>query len=250
MSDQTLGSFRDRLFQKVAGVAWDLQSGQLGVKTSEKTTNAIVTLQVGDDGKFTVRQSPKAFGISVPAFAMRTPVDQLKPGDIVLMDDDNYGFYTGPGKHAEDSGNPTLRILTVTGHKSTDYIVPTEALFGGFGVLAIKNLCGDAGVANMLPFLLLLGKDKEGDDNVGQMVAMAAMMGGGAKLGDTSSMLPLLLLGESGNDPLMLMAMMGGFGGQQANGGNANANPFGSLLPFLLLKDRGCCGAKKAPAKK
>jgi hypothetical protein len=107
---------------------------------------------------------------------VRTPLDKLTPGDVVVMDDDNYAFYTGPGKHGDDASNPVLRLLTATGHKSTDYVVPDEPLFGSKGVLAVKNLMGNVDAANMLPLLFLLRDGEEADDsNIGKLLALSAL---------------------------------------------------------------------------
>lgn len=184
------------MIQPIENVSYDLQTGSTGIKTG----TGIVTF----DGEELSKNPLDFFSMSIPAFAMLTPVDQVKAGDILVSEKKAYGFI----QEITESGS--LRTLNVQGHSSR--FVPTKVNMMGIsrGVTIVKsfgNLFGtpEGGAA--------------GGFDINSLMMMSMLSGeGSSKFED---MLPLLMLsggmgGQSGGmNPLMLMMLMG------------DKNPFG-----------------------
>lgn len=222
--------FMDKMFRKADGVVWDLMSGKIGVQTSE----GIVTLEgEGDDARVNVNLMDE-FGISLPAFAQSTPVDQIKVGDIIYRGKrDTIAFVTGlvdtPTKTAakKTAGNAVaattevkkFRVMSVDGTSST--WTPPKASILGF----------DSGVMVLRSLMTMLPNGDKGLSSMQSMLMPMLMMGGG-DLGDMEQMLPLMLMTQQGGgdagsmgsvmQTMMLMKMMGGGLG----GSKGGSNPF------------------------
>lgn len=181
------------MIQPIENVSYDLQTGSTGIKTG----TGIVTF----DGEGLSKNPLDFFGMDIPAFAMLTPVDQVKPGDILVSEKKAYGFI----QEITESGS--LRTLNVQGHSSR--FLPTKVNMMGIskGVTIVKS------------FTNLFGNTSEGVGgmDMGNLLMMSMMTGDKSNFED---MLPILMLsGGLGNgggmNPLMLMMMMG------------DKNPFG-----------------------
>ena len=185
-----MASAMSAMIQPIENVSYDLQTGLTGIKTS----SGIVTF----DGEELSKNPMDFFGMSIPAFAMLTPVADVKTGDILVSDKKAYGFI----QEITESGS--LRTLNVQGHSSR--FVPTKVNMMGIskGVTIVKS------------FTNLFGKpDGSGGMDMSSLMMMSMMTGeGNSKMED---MLPLMMLtggmGSSGNvggmNPLMLMMLMG-----------------------------------------
>lgn len=138
-------------------------------------------------------------------FEMPAMINQLKSGDIVRIKDTYY--FVG------DKGS----LIRATGTKKQT-VEMKDIIFGDIGnmvtkVFSIFNMSGDNNMFsgnNMLPMMMLMGKDE--DNDMASMLMMSQMMGGnGANI--QNNMLPLMLMGKDGNMKdmaIMMMFMNGG----------------------------------------
>ena len=188
-----MASAMSAMIQPIENVSYDLQTGLTGIKTS----SGIVTF----DGEELSKNPMDFFGMSIPAFAMLTPVADVKTGDILVSDKKAYGFI----QEITESGS--LRTLNVQGHSSR--FVPTKVNMMGIskGVTIVKS------------FTNLFGKaDGSSGMDMGSLMMMS-MMTGGSEGGNSKmeDMLPMLMLtgglgggqAAGGMNPLMMMMLMG-----------------------------------------
>lgn len=201
-----LGNIGNSLFKQVKDVIIDLQTGTMGVK--QKNDEAGDVLATVDAEGELVHNPIKQLGLPIPGIAIRTPVADLKPGDIIVMPDGGYSFNLGP---TEEGGN--LKIVNAKSGRATNFNPAKNTLLGNNGVLAVRNIFnlgggGGAGglFGNPLMLMLLLG-NKDGDDDGG--------------------------LGGLDKKTLMLLMLSGGLGGQPAEGGAGGL--FSNPLMLLLL---------------
>lgn len=245
-------ALKNSMFREVNGVVWDMQSGQLGVQSDEN--GEIVTLKK-NGRKYELVTNPLAdFSVTVPAWAVRTPVESISTGDLVILSDDTWGFFVelvkdevkslkeGEKPTPDDSpgiSNPRIKMINVENGSLKTVNVASNALFGTPGLLVVRNIVGDNEVANSLPILMMIEGKKGGD--IGRLVAMSMMMqnngtisGGKKGVFDMQQMLPLMMLGGQDSkmkDFFMMQALMGGNG----NGGNGLQN----LMPFMMMDKIG-----------
>ena len=173
-------SMRDSFFREVKNVAIDIQSGKFGVISQDG-------ISVYNNG--TVEVNPiQELGVKVPAFAVRVPVDQLAPGDIILSGNDATFFNIKTEQGYE--------VVTLSGEiKQVGQV--SNMFFGKNTVLAVKNMFGSAGGMNPMMMAMLMGDDfGKGGDNKNLMMAMA--MSGGMSGSE----------GMGGMNPMMLMMLM------------------------------------------
>lgn len=192
------------VIQPIENVSYDLQTGLTGIKTK----TGIVTLSDGDiTGSPELSKNPMDFfGMDIPAFAMLTPVNDVKAGDIIVSEGKAYGFII------EVTETGSLKTMNVQGHVSR--FVPTKV-----NMLGIQK-----GVTIVKSFTNLFGgsTDGKGAMDMSSMLMMSMMMGGKDSNGSNKmeDMLPILMLtgslggsssgGIGGMNPLMLMMMMMG----------------------------------------
>lgn len=231
-----LGNLVNSLFRQVKDVVLDIQSGAMGVKQKNDEGEVIATVTA--DGEL-VHNPIKQLGLAIPGIALRTPVADLKAGDIIIMPDGGYSFNLGPAE------NGNLKIVNAKSGRATDFNPAKNTLLGNNGVMAVRNFLnlgggGGAGgglMGNPLMLMLLLGnKDGDGDGfggldkNTLMLLMLSGGLGGGQAGGDNAGgmfnnpLLLLLLLGNKDGDDddddglfgggglktLMLMQMMGG----------------------------------------
>lgn len=212
------------MFAMVQNVSIDMMTGQIGIKDDA----GLMTLDA--DGCLT--QNPMDFfSVELPAFAVLTPIQDVRRGDLLVTKDKAYGFVLTDGntpskrgrpakastkvvEEAEDGAEATVRqidVLTIHGHVSR-YRPRTISMMGvKDGILVVKPLpifgaeqTAQAGnpmgnMASLLPLMMLMGDDKSGNK------------------GGLEKLLPLMMLGGMGGgqgglgamNPLMLMALMG-----------------------------------------
>ena len=198
----TIDNLTSKYFSRVAGVVIDLQTGKLGIKTAD----GVVTLV-----ESTCELQPiAAFSMPIPAYAIRTPMEQITEGDIILHDN-----MKSPVFVLMVDGE---RVLAITPEGMNVEFTPVRnSLFGSTGVMAVRNMFaanGGAGLNSLMPLLLMkeMGGSSLGDDKLGLFLAM---QGGGLNFGGNTGdgmagMLPLLLMGggEMSVEKLMMMQMM------------------------------------------
>lgn len=241
----------NRMFRKIGGLVWDITSGGLGIASNEGIFT-LTTEGEGDTVSFGISVNPiDAFGVSVPAFAMNTPLEQVEVGDIIVGDTKILGWVI-------EVRGASLKLLDQNG-MTKNYTPPKVAIVGTNGVLVVKNLFnltggngGLAGVQNSLLPLLALGGDVN-FDKIMPLILMQSMSGttpaagaaGAAAANPMASMLPFLLMSKGGKgglgdiDPMMLMMMSGGLGGGA-----------GAMNPMMLMALSGgdLFGSKEAVA--
>jgi hypothetical protein len=184
-------SIKDSFFREVKNVAFDITSGKLGVTSKDGisvyTKDGVSVNPITD------------MGVSLPAFAMRVPVADLKEGDILIGNGDPV-FFKEFFVDSKDN-NITTGYKTVSLNGAIQEVgVVTNMFFGKNTVLAVKNMFGESTSGDMNPMMML---------------AMSGMLGG-----DSSSKI----------DPMMLMLMSGGMGG----GNTGGMNPM--MLALLMSK--------------
>lgn len=189
-------SMKDSFFVQVHNVVLDIQSGAMGIQVEDGLTTY--------DGE-TIKVNPiGAFGMPVPAFAVRTPLSNIAAGDILIQDKEAMFVTSKVGKDNQ------VKVLKTNGANGS--ITPVvNILFGTPGVLVVKNMLsgfgggggGGSGLSSMLPLLLMGGKD------MGDMLPLLLMSGG---LGGAQG-----AAGAPAMNPMMLMLLMGNKGGSGDN---------------------------------
>lgn len=217
---------KNSLFRSINEVALDLQTLKAGIKLPSGVVTLEITApdEVADEHdvepqyELAINQMSE-FSISLPAWATRVPVDALTLGDIIVLDSDKLAFFIKKGANG-NAKNPTVVALEAESRNEVTSNLATNRLFGGGGVLAVRNAFGPTigDVGGLLP--MMVAAENEGD--MGRMLAIMSMMGamGGGKNKDQgmAQMLPFLLLNDKslGADPeklMLLSAMGGGVGG-------------------------------------
>lgn len=186
MNSMNSNSMMQGFIRKLDNVALDMQTGKLGVKTP---TGIVVAT---DDG---VSVNPiTEMGFTIPAFAMRVPVDQLKKGDILI----------GAGQPSFFREGSKVGYLTTTlDGVFQETGVVSNMLFGKNTVLAVKNMFGDGdqeGGMNPMLMMAMMGDDK-GDGSgfdFKKMMMMQMMMGQSG--GGANGMNPMMMAMFFGKD--------------------------------------------------
>lgn len=169
--------FMDRFMRKAPNVVWDLMTGKIGVQTAD----GIATLEgEGDDATININLIDE-FGMGIPAFAQSTPVDAVKPGDIIY-----FGASDRPGwvieKKTSDKGAVSFMLLKVDGQR-TSWKPPKVTLIGmDSGVMVLRSLMG------------FLPGGQGGLAGLQGMLLPMMMMNGGKLDGDMENMLPMMLM--------------------------------------------------------
>jgi hypothetical protein len=199
--------FMNRLFRKAEGVVWDLMSGKIGVQTKE----GIATIEgEGEDAQIVINVMDQ-FGMEVPAFAQSTPIEAVKPGDIIYFGStDRPGWVTE--KKVSAKGDISFILMKADGTRST-WKPPKISMLGlDSGVMVLRSLL------TMLPG------------------------GAGGLTGLQGMMMPMLMMGGDMDMekmmPMMLMSQLGTTGAPVLNPDGtpaASANPMASMMPMLMM---------------
>lgn len=213
-------------FQIVDRCVYDFRSGNLGVKNADNKSFSVYVPTTGKQKVPKIEKCEfKAFGQGLPAIAIRRPITEISPGDVVIIKDNTneskWLYY-----HSHECGED--KNFEITGYdvdSGTKIIISVQdgLLLGGDSVLSVKNYLGDKNsMKEILPLLLLSGK------KIDTNTIMAMMMMSGEQ--DTNSMLPLLLMSGNagGNNMLPLIMMM--------NGGKMDQS---MMLPLMMMSGSG-----------
>lgn len=257
--------FLNRMFRKIDGLKWDLQSGGVGVITRDGSIATLISTHIAateaipasDNGQtavaaveastdYNISVNPfEAFGISIPAFATQVPFSAIKEGDLIVGDRDILGWVVG-------KTGASLKLLDFNGMRKT-YQPPKVAILGQDGALVVQSLGGlfggEAGVggfaSQILPLLALTGG---GDDSALESIlplmlfsqlqtsnpaaaATAATVGGNPTIAASpiASLMPMLLMSKLG-------------GKKKATGGSKKDGLFGNIDPMMLMMMGGFGG--------
>lgn len=198
----------DRFFRKVDGVVWDLMSGNLGVRTKDGIIT-FVPAEFEGDGEDRKETEPAnvtinpldEFGVEIPAFAQDTPVDSLKPGDLIIGSREILGWIVA-------TKGKSFEILKPSGTRSTWSPPKVKMLgFDSGGAMVVRSLMSTVGgdeplkgfQSNMLPLVLMSSGGGEGAlDDILPIMLMSQMngVGGGGNMMQTILMMKMMQ-GES-----------------------------------------------------
>lgn len=194
MSKMFGNAFMNRMFRQVNNVVWDMMTGRLGVQNDE----GIVTLDETDaDNPCVSLNMFDQFGMGVPAFAQNTPVDQVKPGDLLVGTKEILGWVL----KIEDG-----KFTLIKPNGNISKWMPPKVQMLGFdsGVMVVRSLM------NLLP---------TGTSGLGQMQQWLQMM---MFMGDGDINFEKIM-------PIMLMSQM-----STPAGTDAAANPMAQMMPMML----------------
>jgi hypothetical protein len=227
--DFSFDSVPNQLFKKVENCVYDLRTGRLGVLRASKDAYAVFV--PGEKGaKPQIQTCPvTAFGLPIPAYAIRTKIGDLTPGDVVIVagNSDTWLYYLKTVENDEIQ-NTSLSGIRVDDGARTDVTLSESMFFAEDGVLCVKNVIGkQTELTKMLPMLALLGaggKEDEGKDKLSKLI-LCMLMGQSSEMSgnslDMKSMLPMMMLsggnggGDSSNLMMAMMLQNGGLFGQR-----------------------------------
>ncbi len=173
-------SMRDSFFQERKDIVLDIQSGKLGVKTLDGLVTAT------DDG---VSVNPiTEMGLSVPAYAMRVAVKDLKAGDIIVTKNSAVFF-----KEASKAGYLTVDTNGVFQEVGSI----SNMFFGKNTVMAVKNMFGGSDGSGVNPMMLamMMGNDSDSGDGFDfKKLMLLQMMSGQGGMGEMNPMLMMMLM--------------------------------------------------------
>lgn len=204
-----IANITGRLFAEVANVVIDIQTGAIGITGPR----GVLTCKATKTTAELVENPLSLFELAIPAYAIRTTLDKVELGDIVLHNSVPY-FVTKAAKTSLGLTGADGGEITVKGIKNT--------LTGDGGVLLVKNIAGGS-LQQLLP-LLLLTQGEDGDEGkLSKLLMVLALQGGEGgldlNLGGTNSLLPLMLLSGNGDRgsmkdmlPLLLLTQNKGEG--------------------------------------
>lgn len=232
-----------RVFRKVESLVWDLTTGNVGIRRQD----GIYTANIDTAAKTAnISVNPfDSFATPVPAYALNTPIADTKPGDIVLSSAQGVETVLGWVVEVREK---SLALVSPDGF-AKDYTPPKVAVMNAEGgLLVVKNLLSltggsSDGLAGIQQFMMLQSLKSDGDTS--DLLPLLLMTQGGAGLGagGAGGINPLMLMALSGKkggkaggiDPMMLMLMsggLGGAGGAPAAGGTAAP---GAMNPLMLM---------------
>jgi hypothetical protein len=220
----------EQLFKKVENCVYDLRTYRLGVLRASRDSYAVF---VPGEVKVVNEQEIKtpaelqvcpvaAFGLPIPAYAIRTPITDLKPGDVVIItghSSDTWLYFLKAEKSVEFK-NPSLYGIRVEDGVKIEVTLSESLYAPGDNVLCVRNVFSQKNdLTKMLPMLALLGaggRGEEGREKLSKLILCMLMGQSGGESGtglDMKSMLPMLMLGGGGDNMLMTAMMLQNGGG-------------------------------------
>lgn len=201
----TMKKAMSTMFQSIENVSYDLATGLTGIKTE----GGLVTM--GADG--TLEQNPMDFfSMEIPAFAMVTPVAEVKVGDLLVSNGKAYAFIIENGMipadmnaDREEAPKRSIRALNWQGHE-TRFRPKKVSMMGindgmtvvrSFGnLMGNQNQKGTGGfdMSSMLPFMMM-GALGDGKSDMKSMLPLLMMSGG--NMGQMNPMMLMMLMGDN-----------------------------------------------------
>lgn len=174
-----------KMFRKVDNVVWDLMTGKLGVSTKD----GIKTLETDADGDFRITDNLfDQFGLPIPAFAQNTPIEQIKPGDLILRDRDFGWVVSVPKTTSKGKLGKSFVLLKPNGDRGEWSPPKTQSIgFDTNGAMVVRSLI------NMLP-----GGNLGGLQSGLMPLLLMTQMTGGDSGSALEEMLPILLFSQMG----------------------------------------------------
>lgn len=206
-----------RLFKKMQNCFYDLSTGQLGVLRASRDSYAVFV--PGDNGKAQIKICPvTSVGLPIPAYAIRTQIEELKTGDLVSVtgySSDTWLYYLGKDEKDEQVKNPSVCGIRVEDGVKVEITLNESTYIPGYSVLCVKNLIGEQpDFIKMFPMLALMGAGGKGEDSkdkLSKLILCLSLGQGGGAAGtvlDLKSMLPMLMLNGDGDNLLMTTMLL------------------------------------------
>lgn len=219
------------IVRSVDRCVYDFTTGRLGVKK----TNAAgfsVFVKGKDNKKPSITACElKDFSRPIPAIAIRTKIDKINVGDVVIIKDgngqENWLYFLSAESDGGDTTNVEISGIEADTGKKVSVAVQDGVLFDGKSILAVKNYFGEGKMKDMLIPMMLMQQTSNGQP---MNPLMILMMTGGLDSID-KSLLPFLLMGQQGTmNPMLMMLMM-----KDGEG----LGDMKSMLPLLLMGGGG-----------
>ena len=239
----------NQVFFEVPDAVFDLTTGTVGIKKNGNIVTANITTN-DEDGKSTIEVMHNVlseFGMAVPAFGIKVPLNEVRVGDIVIFANKQVGGF------AEKVNEKSLSIRKLDGTLTSDYTPPkvNVNLTGASNVTVVRSLLGDqnggsfAGLQNSLLPLLMMSKKKGGDveSKLSKLVPLLMMSNGfgGEQSTEAANIFSnpttlMLMMSKDGEfeDILPLLMMTGGLGGQGQQAQQGGMNP---MMMMALMGD-------------
>ncbi|HKI00469.1 MAG TPA: hypothetical protein VKK31_00670 [Thermoanaerobaculia bacterium] len=206
-----------QLFKKMQNCFYDLSTGQLGVLRASRDSYAVFV--PGENGNAQIKIVPvTSVGLPIPAYAIRTQIEELKAGDLVSVtgySSDTWLYYLGRDERGEQVKNPSVCGIRVEDGVKVEITLNESTYIPGYSVLCVRNLIGERpDFIKMFPMLALLGAGGKGEDNkdkLSKLILCMSMQQGGGTAGtglDLKSMLPMLMLNGDGDNLLMTTMLL------------------------------------------
>ena len=219
------------MFKRIDNVVWDMMTGKMGVVTNKgilsATVHPVVEPAKADDTdevkllRKAVRVTEAdvelsinpfdSFSMGIPAFGQITSRDQVKVGDLVISNDEVFGWVSKINERS-------FGIMKFNGATTERWSPPKMNMMGMVpdGIMVVRSLIdmgGQSGFSAMQPMLMM------------QMQMMGST-------GDHSMMDQMM--------PMMLMQMMGGNGmmGMVPDGAANPMNPMAgmaNMMPMMMM---------------
>ena len=240
----------DQVFFEVPDAVFDLTTGTVGIKKNGNIVTANITTN-DEDGKSTIEVMHNVlseFGMAIPAFGIKVPLNEVRVGDIVIFANKQVGGF------AEKVNEKSLAIRKLDGTLTSDYTPPkvNVNLTGASNVTVVRSLLGDqnggsfAGLQNSLLPLLMMSKKKGGnmESKLSKLVPLLMMSNGfGGQqsaeaaniFSNPTTLMMMMSKDREFEDMLPLLAMSGAFGGGQ----QAGINP---MMMMMLMGDKSPFG--------
>jgi hypothetical protein len=172
----------DAFFQEVTDLVLDMS--QNPPRTGILTADGISTFNA-ETSQITINPLTD-LSLPIPAFALRTPITDLKPGDIVIM----------PGSKQKrfvvSTADGSVQTMGPAGTE-TSTKVPDNTLFGAGAVLAVKSMTDATSTSSLNPMLMaMLLSNREGGSSIDPFLLMA--------MSPAAASAPM--------NPMMMMALM------------------------------------------
>lgn len=238
--------FLSRMFTQVHNMAWDLTTGQIGIRAQD----GIYTLleEKTDDTKKPIRYRTSVnpfdtFAKAIPAFASHTKIEDIRVGEVILGADQSLlGFCVGKTEGG------SLVILGING-MTKHYTPPKVNIMNIEGAMVVRNLFNAAGgteqgfMGMQGAGIALLAMSEEfggeGDGgifgNIMPWIMFSQQQTGGKT--DIGQMLPTLLMieglkgGNGGSGGLMKTMLMT----QMLSGGGTGGLLGGGMNPMMMM---------------
>lgn len=197
-------------------------TGRIGVKHN----NMIVTLELDEENtsESSIVENPiDYFGISMPSYAINTPIDKIEIGDIIVDNSDTpkvLGWIIDKSKTGKSFELKKLNGSTVKWTPPKVHMIGVTS-----GVLVVKSLPGLTGEAGFGSFQQMLPMMMAGDDNENSNMMQMMMLSNAIGLNPITGQVGQKSDANNMMQMFMMMQMIGG----RSNKFSGKSNFFGEI---------------------